>query len=276
MNLRSLTDSDSLALYSTFKAAFAKNFVKFQPTEEEFYYRIKDKVKVENDISAGSFDGNEMVGFILHTSNIYQGIPTAYNGGTGVLPGFRNQKVVEDLYEFLIPKIQSRFLARILLEVVEVNEYAIKLYEKIGFSFKRRMFCFKQTHKISYLKDEPKIVVGTIEDAQFEFNDFEPSFIDNEAHLREGSEKVLICLIEDTVAGYAIFQPHLGRISQLAVSRKSRGLNVGRSLLFNIQQHTDKKLTIMNIPEDQENFHNFLKRCGFENEVNQFEMELII
>jgi len=276
MNLRSLTESDSYALYTTFKAAFAKNFVKFQPTEEEFYYRIKDKVRVENEISAGSFDGQEMVGFILHTSNIYQGIPTAYNGGTGVLPGFRNQKVAEDLYEFLIPKIQSQFLARVLLEVVEVNEYAIKLYEKIGFSFKRRMLCFKQTHKIDFLKNESLVTEGSIQDVEFGFNDFEPSFIDNEAHLREGSEKVLICKVDEALAGFAIFQPHLGRISQLAVSRRFRGLNVGRSLIYHVQKHTDRKLTIMNIPEDQENFHEFLKRCGFENEVTQFEMELII
>ena len=191
MNLRLLSDGDAESLYATFNSAFARNFVKLQPTEEEFYYRLNDKIRMEYDISAGSFDGNEMVGFILHTSNIYQGIPTAYNGGTGVLPGFRNQKVAENIYEFLIPKIQSKFLARILLEVVEVNEYAIKLYEKIGFCFKRRMLCFKQSHKIEYLKGEIQSEEGTIDEVDFSFNDFEPSFIDNEAHLREGSEKVL-------------------------------------------------------------------------------------
>ena len=115
MNLRLLTDSDAESLYDTFRAAFSSNFVKLQPSEVEFYYRLNDKIRMEFDISGGSFDGDEMVGFILHTSNIYQGIPTAYNGGTGVLPGFRNQKVAEDIYEFLIPKIQSKFLARILL-----------------------------------------------------------------------------------------------------------------------------------------------------------------
>jgi len=193
-----------------------------------------------------------------------------------VLPGFRNQKIAEDLYEYLIPKIQSRFLARILLEVVEVNEYAIKLYEKIGFSFKRRMLCFRQTHKIDFLKNETTAEIGSIQDVNFTFNDFEPSFIDNGAHLMEGHEKVLLSKVENELAGFAIFQPHLGRISQLAVRRKFRGLNVGKSLIYNVQKHTDKKLTIMNIPEDQEKFHLFLKRCGFENEVNQFEMELII
>lgn len=276
MNCRLLSENDFHSLYQTFNAAFSENFVKFQPAEEEFLFRINEKIRVENDISAASFDGTEMVGFILHTSNVYQGIPTAYNAGTGVLPGFRNQKVAEEIYEFLIPKIQSKFLARILLEVVEVNEYAIKLYEKIGFSFKRRMLCFKQAIQIEQPQNELVIESGEITDVDFNFNDFEPSFIDNEAHLKAGKEKVLVCKTQGKMAGYAILQPHLGRISQLAVSRQFRGLGVGKSLLYNAQELSKKKLTIMNIPEDQDNFHHFLKNCGFENEVNQFEMELII
>ena len=276
MNCKLLSENDFQALFKTFNAAFSSNFVKLQPSEEEFKYRLNQKIRVENDISGGAFDGDEMLGFILHASNSYQGIPTAYNGGTGVLPGFRNQRVAEELYEFLIPKIQSKFLARILLEVVEVNEYAIKLYEKIGFSIKRKMLCFKQTHQIDFLKAELPTEEGAISEVDFTFCDFQPSFIDNETHLRDGDEKVLLCKIENELAGFVVFQPHLGRISQLAVSRKFRGDKVGKSLIFNVQKHTDKKLTIMNIPEDQENFHLFLKRCGFENEVNQFEMELII
>lgn len=276
MNYRLLSGDDFKSLYSTFNVAFSSNHVKFQPTEEEFSYRIANKFRVEYDISAGAFDGDEMLGFILHTSNIYQGIPTAYNGGTGVLPGFRNQKIAESLYAHLIPKIQAKFLARVLLEVVEVNEYAIKLYEKIGFSFKRRMLCFKQAHKIDFLKNELPTEEGTMADVNFMFNDFQPSFIDSENHLKGGAEKVLLCKVEGELAGFAVFQPHLGRMSQLAVSRRFRGMNVGKSLVYNVQKHTEKKLTIMNIPEDQDNFHSFLMRCGFENEVSQFEMELII
>ena len=276
MNCRLLSEKDYHTLFLTFNAAFSNNFVKLQPTEKEFLYRINEKIRIENDISAGSFDGAEMLGFIIHSSNSYQGIPTAYNGGTGVLPGFRNQKIAEELYEFLIPKIQSRFLARILLEVVEVNEYAIKLYEKIGFNFKRRMLCFKQTKQIS--NPDPALTVerASITDVDFDFNDFEPSFIDSEAHLKSGNEHVLACKIDGNLAGFSVLQPHLGRVSQLAVDRKYRGMHVGRSLLHHAQTLSKKKLTIMNIPEDQFNFHSFLKRCGFANEVNQFEMELII
>ena len=117
---------------------------------------------------------------------------------------------------------------------------------------------------------------GNISQANFTFNDFQPSFIDNESHLKEGNEKVILCKVDEELAGFAVYQPLSGRISQLAVSRKHRGLSIGKSLIYSVQNNCKKHLTIMNIPEDQENFHRFLLRCGFENEVNQFEMELII
>ncbi|MEM8938628.1 MAG: GNAT family N-acetyltransferase [Bacteroidota bacterium] len=273
---RLLTKNDFTDLYDSFRAAFSENFVKLQPTKEEFSYRLAHKLRVVYEISGAAFDGSTLLGFIIHTSNIYEGIPTAYNGGTGVLPGFRNQKIAEELYEYLIPKIQSKFLARVLLEVVEVNEHAIKLYEKVGFNFRRRLLCFKQTLALDYLSNAHKIEEGFVSQVDFNFNDFEPSFLDSEAHLKDGNEKVLLCKINDELAGFAIFQPHLGRISQLSVIRKHRGKKVAKSLLYEIQKKSSKKLTIMNIPEDQLSFHQFLIRNGFINEVNQFEMELII
>ncbi|GAB4241254.1 MAG: hypothetical protein Tsb0034_18180 [Ekhidna sp.] len=275
MKCRLLTSNDFEDLYKTFYAAFSSENIKLQPTRDEFEYRIYNKLHVDNDISAVAFDGDNMIGFILHAANIFQGIPTAYNGGTGVLPGFRNQKTAEELYAYLIPKIQSKFLARILLEVVENNEHAIKLYEKIGFNFKRRFLCFKQ---VTRMKGTPahEVVEGTISDVDFDFMDFESSFLDSGEHLNLGTEKVLVAQVSEEVVGYLIFQPHIGRISQLAVSRNYRRMGVAESLILAAQEKTSKALTIMNIPEDEVGFEAFLKQHGFENQVNQFEMELII
>ncbi len=275
MDIRLLSEEDFDPLYKAFISAFTNNEVTFQPSIEEFDHRLHKKLFVENEISAGSYDGSEMTGFILHTSGIYQGIPTAYNGGTGVLPGFRNQKTAESMYEFLIPKIQQNFLARILLEVVETNKNAISLYEKIGFTSKRRFKCYKLGRPIESFS-EIKIHDGSISEVNFNFNDFEPSFIDGSEHLKRGSEKVLLAKKNDETMGYVILQPHLGRISQLAVDRIHRQTGVGEALLAQAQSISKKPLTIMNIPDDEFGFDGFLTRCGFQNQVNQYEMELII
>ncbi|MEP0984507.1 GNAT family N-acetyltransferase [Ekhidna sp.] len=275
MNVRLISEGDFEKLFDTFKAAFTDNEVRFQPSSQDFSYRLHKKLLFNRDISAAFFDGDQMTGFILHSSNLYQGIPTAYNGGTGVLPGFRNQKTAESMYEFLIPKIQQKFLARILLEVVENNQKAISLYEKIGFNFKRRFHCYKMTEAFeSHVKFD--IIEGSITDVNFNFNDFEPSFIDSSEHLKRGYEKVLLAKEENETVGYVIFQPHIGRISQLAVDRMHRQKGIGEALLMQTQKQSEKRLTIMNIPEDEVGFDVFLKRCGFQNQVNQYEMELII
>ena len=231
---------------------------------------------LDPDISAAIFDGDEMLGFILHASNIFQGIPTAYNGGTGVLPGFRNQRIAEDLYEYLLPKIQSKFLARILLEVVEANEYAVKLYEKIGFNFKRRFKCYKQVLQINSPGSSCEVEKGAIEEVDFSFNDFDPSFLDDESSLKPILEDVLVAKEDGAVKGHVIFQSQTGRISQISVANQARKKGIGKSLLSSAQKMSAKPLTIMNIPDDQYGVDIFLKRSGFEDQVSQLEMELII
>lgn len=276
MKCKLFVPEDFEALYKTFTAAFSNHEIKLQPSKEDFKHRIYNKLMLDPDISAGTFDGEEMLGFILHSSNVFQGVPTAYNGGTGVLPGFRNQRIAEDLYEYLIPKIQSKFLARILLEVVEVNEYAIKLYEKIGFSFKRRFMCFKQVRELHAYKQPWDVKKGSLEEVDFAFNDFDPSFLDSESSLRLGNEDTLLVRERGVLKGYLVFRYQTGRISQIAIANSARAKGIGSSLILEAQKLSAKPLTIMNIPDDQNGMHLFLERNGFENQVNQFEMELII
>ena len=275
MERRLLTKNDFKKLHEAFSLAFSKNKVPFTFTEEEFDYRIHKKLNIDYELSGGAFDGSELIGFILHSSNIYEGIPTAFNAGTGVIPGFRNQNTGEELYEFLLPKIIAKSLARVILEVIDTNETAIHLYEKIGFSFRRRFLCYKQMHP---MQDEPKYPIenGTLQDVDEDFTDYVPSFADSINQLQYSEETVFIAKKDGEAIGYVIFQPSLGRISQLAVARLYREEGIGRALIFAALKAAKKPLTIMNIPENEFGMHRFLKKCGFENQVNQFEMELII
>ncbi len=276
MTIRLLREEDFENLYETFNSAFASNAVRFQLSKEDFDYRIHKKLLINREISAASFDGDGMLGFIMHSSNLYEGIPTAYNGGTGVLPGFRNQSTAEGIYGYLIPKIQSMFLARIVLEVVETNEKAIALYEKLGFNLRRKFRCYKQEKTLD-LETDLHVYEGEVEDVDFTYNDFHASFIDSEEHLKRGYETTLLAKDQQgNLLGYLIMQPHLGRISQLAVNRIYRHQKIGEGLIRSAQKYTTRPLFIMNIPEDELGFDSFLKTCGFENQVNQYEMELII
>ncbi len=167
-------------------------------------------------------------------------------------------------------------MARVILEVIDTNQTAIRLYEKIGFNFRRKFMCYKLENP-NLPKSNQQVVQGCLTDINDDFADFEPSFIDSKNQLLKGQETTLTVRNEENKGmGYIVFQPIQGRISQIAVSRRFRQEGVGSSLLAAAQKIAQKKLTVINVPEDEVGFQNFLLKSGFENQVNQFEMELII
>ena len=275
METRLLQKEDFKKLYKAFCLVFSNYKVEFNLLLEEFDYRIHKKLNIDYDLSVARFDGDRMIGFLLHTSNLYEGIPTAFNGGTGVIPSFRNQRTGEELYQFLLPKIASKAIERIILEVIDTNDHAIRLYEKTGFSFRRTFLCYKLEKK-QRLSLRGNISDGSLDDLDDRFTDFSPSFIDSREQLMRGNEKVLIAKKGKLIVGYIIFQPSLGRVSQIAVSRVARREGVGKNLIALAQSKSRKSLTIMNVPEDELEVQKFVASCGFENQVTQFEMELII
>ncbi len=276
MQRRLIDRNDFQDLHQAFCHAFSNYKVEFNLTEEEFDIRLHQKLNIDYQLSAGTFDGDEMIGFILHSSNTYEGIPTAFNGGTGVIPGFRNQRTGEELYEFLLPKIAERSIARILLEVIDTNDQAIRLYEKIGFHFRRKFLCYKLEDPVFFSTIKDTTTEGSIQDIDEDFADFEPSFVDSKNQLLQGKETVLLAKQENEVVGYVVFQPIFGRISQIAIARKHRKKGLGKTLMKGVLNRTNKKLTVINVPENEYGFQQFLSTCGFENQINQFEMELII
>ena len=125
----------------------------------------------------------------------------------------------------------------------------------------------------------PAVFVLACTTAMFDgFKDFEPSFLDINTKVEHnlGNEKIIESWYEDQIAGYAIYQPPTGRISQLAVRQELRGRGLGTELIRRIQgEATNRTVTIINIPEG-ETTNQALAKIGFENQLDQYEMELRI
>lgn len=271
MKFRLLKESDMNSLYEAFIIAFSANNVRFKPTYEEFEHRMKNKLLLDYSISAGAFDNEKLIGFILHTKGKIEKEIIAYNGGTGVLPEWRNQQVGERMYGFLLPKLTEYKVKKVYLEVVSDNLSAIRLYEKIGYEFTRETKCYKQTkpQEIAVTHDIQEYDIRLI---QKSFTDFEPSFIDSFFHLKRTNETVLTAKNGSECIGYLIFQPKMGRISQITVLPNFRRKGIGSQLIQSAQKYTSKPLTIMNIPTQETEMNDFLVSQGFENQVNQCEM----
>jgi ribosomal protein S18 acetylase RimI-like enzyme len=270
------------ALYQSFIEAFSSYKVPFKPSFEAFQIRMMKKLALNHTLSALALQDSRCVGFVLHTLGVYEGKLTIYNGGTGVIPSLRGKHLTSQLYDFLASDISKTKAERIVLEVISSNDPAIHVYKTLGFQYRKTFRCYRRKNTSPMEQRATGLNIRKIKTPDFEsyrsFADFEPSFIDNSQHLMHNinNEITLEAEMDGKVVGYAIFQPHLGRISQLGVHSDARGLGIASNLLNQIQYLSPgKELSLINVPESYQPMQGFLLSAGFKNEVDQFEMELV-
>lgn len=268
-------------LFEAFIASFAGNSVSFNPSFQQFQNRIFHKLHIDHDRSGLIVNQyHKIEGFALYTTGNINGIVTAYNGGLGVIPDSRRKGLASRLMEKTLTGLADKGINKVSLEVITTNKPAIHLYESFGFGSRRHLKCFKVSRPIFHINQSLIIRESkTLKAAYQSFWDYEPTFLDTSSHLIHNLkyERILEAYVADQLVGYLIFQHKTGRISQIATHFNYRKFNVAKTLLTLAQEASaNKHLTIMNVPEEQEATTIALEKLGFKNEVDQYEMELII
>lgn len=280
INISSLQQKDLETIHRTFQKAFSDYQVKFNISRTDFEKKFVEKLQMAFKHSAGAWHHGSLIGFIFTAIDYYESIKTAYNGGTGVVPKYRGHGITSELYQYLIPKFLLSGIGKCLLEVITTNHKAIRAYQKLGFEKTRIFKCYKMVQPLPIRSVHCSIKTLTKPNwIQYDgFKDFEPSFLDINTKVEHnlGNERIIESWYEDQIAGYAIYQPPTGRISQLAVRQELRGRGLGTELIRRIQgEATNRTVTIINIPEG-ETTNQALVKIGFENQLDQYEMELRI
>lgn len=98
---------------------------------------------VDQSLSFCAYSEGVMVGFILNSSNLYQGQKVVFDAGTGVIPNFRGKGVFSSLYTFAEQELRKRGIKKYYLEVLQQNDTAKAIYEKQGFSIVRAFSVMK-------------------------------------------------------------------------------------------------------------------------------------
>lgn len=109
------------------------------------------------------------------------------------------------------------------------------------------------------------------------FFDKAPSFLDSSQMINANltNETVIEALIQGQCVGFIIYQPALGRISQLGVNPKMRRKGIGSALMSYARQHSlQKKMTIINVNDESFQTKAFFEALGFHNQIDQYEMIL--
>lgn len=238
------------------------------------------KIKRENiqwDWSVGLFDGKRLVGFILHGLGEREGEKVLYNGGTGILPAYRGSAYTRRMYEFLLPRLRQEQIEAVWLEVIEENERALNVYQKLGFEKVRNLDCFRG--EASGKKEDPRrphLQIEEIDEPIWEelstFFDYPPSWQNDLPALRNdlSGSKVITMRQGVQYLGYLLYSEYNRRLTCLAVHPAYRRLGIGKALL---RQLPGGQWSVINIDRRNVSTIALLTNMGWKKTFSQLEMK---
>jgi ribosomal protein S18 acetylase RimI-like enzyme len=279
ISYRFLTNDDCAALYQCFLAAFSDYLVDMRTTAEQFAQRLtRDGVELE--LSAGAFVADEMIGFYMNGLGSWQGIPTIYDAGTGVVREHRRKGVAQALFNFMLPRLRAFGLNQYLLEVLSNNDSAVKLYRRLGFQESRRLAVFRSQAALKPDKRAPGVEIREIENPDWglyqTFWDGYPSWQNSIAAINRltGGRFIAGAFTADECVGYGAMTPATGNVLQLAVANGHRRKGVGSMILATLQQQVSsgEPLKVNNIDFELTSAVAFYEASGFKLALTQYEM----
>ena len=133
MECRFLSHHQVDEVADTFERAFSDYFIKMRDSPSSWLMGRCKKNAVSWEHSVGVFDGGRMVGFTLLGLDAWRGGVAAFDAGTGLIPGYRGRGLGPAMLDWATPRLLSDGVQRLVLEVLQENEPAIRAYRKAGF-----------------------------------------------------------------------------------------------------------------------------------------------
>ena len=278
MQIRTLEQTPLSQITAAFNASFSDYFIPLQFSEEGMAVKMKGE-GIDKKYSAGAFDGDRLVGFILHGYDSVDGMPTVYNAGTGVMPGYRGRGLTAALYRYSIPLLRRQGIRHHLLEVIDNNDYAKKIYDAVGFQTVRKLAAFKCTSPINAEQSFDIRQLTYLPTTDSAFVSMLPAWQNSTAsiHRDKESHQLLGVFQEGELVGYAAYVPAAGRIKQCAVHKTYRRHKIGTALFHHMQQNSPTgSLLVTNVEEAYEPGTAFLHSLGFEKILGLYEMKMVV
>lgn len=273
MQIKSLANTSLEAIVNCLQASFKGYFVQL-PSSLKYWEDRFRTARVELNYSYGMFDSSQLVGFIIIGIDDFNGKSTAFNTGTGVLPGYRGKGIVDRLYEFAIPQFQEFGISSCRLEVITGNERAIKVYQRIGFNITRRLHCFKgvidKGDGNSRLK---KIAIESLPAGFYKDEDLY-SWDHTLEGIKASGENYKTYAVLNTLEhhlGYFTINPDFGHVSRITKTENNSYGDVIRAI-----GKITKEIKINNLDETRVQLRKNLLQAGLVNVIDQFEMEMKI
>lgn len=155
LELRPAASLEPAELAALFTAAYEGYVLPMQIGEEQLRFMI-DAFDIWLDASQiAALDGRD-----VGLANLAVRDDEAWVGGVGVVPGARRQGIGEALMNALHAQAQTLGVRRVWLEVIEQNESAFRLYEKLGYAVTRNVAVWSLAHDPSATGDALEVDTG--------------------------------------------------------------------------------------------------------------------
>ena len=274
MQFNTLEHSSINDITQCLNQSFADYEIAIQWTEDSMRQKIKIE-DIEPALSVGAFDGGQLIGSTLIGVDEELGTKRAWDGGTGVVPEYRGQKLTERMFEYILPRLQQAGIKMMLLEVLENNKTAYKIYERLGFKPTRLLRAYKGD--INAAKGQEynvEVLTNYNADELLSLSDWQPAWQQmNKRILNRGDAVTTICIkVEDKIVAYAHYDRQAKRVWQFAVATERRRNGMATALFNHIAGSNNEPWLITNIDAGSENTNGFLSSIGLKNIISQYEM----
>lgn len=281
LNYSTLENISIETLHKTFINAFSDYQIKIDIPLFKLQQMLKRMGYVSN-ASVGAFENEELIGFIFNGIRNWNGKLTSYDTGTAVIETHRKQGITSNMFKNTRQVLEEMGVEHYLLEVIETNTSAVTLYKKQGFKVLRDLECFyldkNEYNPITTYTVQQVNMINQNEWKELrEFWDIIPSWqnsIDSINALADTFTYSFV-YIDNTIAGYGVFDKKTGDIPQIAVNKNYRRKGIGRSIVTDLISNAEgNKISVLNVDCKSEAMKNFLHKLGFEHSVHQYEMIL--
>lgn len=279
MEIRNLENTDFETLFHGFENAFSDYEIRFEKEEVRSMFT---KRGYNPQLSFAAFDNGEMVAFTLNGTGTFNGIPTAYDTGTGTTKRYRGKGIAGRIFSHSIPFLKEAGIRQYLLEVLQNNRKAISIYHRMNFETTREFDCFRQSiEQISNPKINTDCIIRPIGSdcvrlAQ-DFCDFCPSWQNSIESIERGMP-YMVCLgafIGSKMTGHCVLDVHTGDLVQIAVRSEYRRKGIASRLLHEATRRMKTDfIKILNIDSDYPAMRAFLESKNIASASKQFEMVL--
>lgn len=279
MEIQSLALVGSNHLFAAFSKAF-KDY-ELQLTQNELETMISRRGYAP-ELSFGAFENGQLVSFTLNGIGDFKGIKTAYDTGTGTLEAFRGQGLASRIFQHSLPELKNAGVQQYLLEVLQHNTGAVSVYRKQGFEVSREFNYFVESAENVRLEKYQLPTRYRIQPIDLSKKEQMVACQDYTPSWQNSFESVKRRLIDfriwgvfegETLAGYCIFEPNSGDITQLAVSPSHRNRGLATFLLREAAQiNRHKNLKLINTDIRCEAMTCWAESIGLTLQGKQFEM----